>query len=201
MQVYYFYSKNKEVSQYVVESLNTHDIQLVQESSDLFDIDEKNSLVILHTNSCEDKPNELVQYLIKEYKHLKILALSNNNNYLEGTSLLRDGVKGYGNVYMHPVHLQQAVEVIESGNVWIYPELALHLIRNISNTNSADENKMSTLTEHEKECAMLVADGSSNKEIARTLDRQEITIKKHLSSVYQKLNVKNRMELMLYLKQ
>ena len=47
---------------------------------------------------------------------------------------------------------------------------------------------------------MLASNGSSNKEIAILLDLQEITIKKHLSSVYKKFSIKNRIELVLYLR-
>ena len=167
----------------------------------MFNIDKKNSLLILHIDSYDESVVELVKYLLKEFKELKILALSNNINYLEGVSILQSGVKGYGNVYMHSVLLQQAVDVIVSGNVWIYPELANHLIKNLTKNSNEDKlDRLDILSEHEKECAVLASDGNSNKEIAMLLNLQEITIKKHLSSVYKKLSLKNRIELALYIK-
>jgi DNA-binding NarL/FixJ family response regulator len=85
-----------------------------------------------------------------------------------------------------------------SGNVWIYPELAHYLIKNLKKNESRNDHVLDVLSKHEKECTLLVAQGSSNKEIANLLDLQEITIKKHLSSVYKKLGFKNRMELALF---
>ena len=201
MNIYYLYSKQTEITSYISLSLSKYKIMLLKNSSDLFDIDEKDSLLILHIDSYDENTVELVNYLIKEFKDLKILALSNNVNYLEGVGILQAGVKGYGNVYMHSVLLEQAVDVIMSDNVWIYPELANHLIKNLAKDSNKDKlSKLEKLSEHEKECAILAADGNSNKDIATLLNLQEITIKKHLSSAYKKLSLKNRIELALYIK-
>jgi two-component system nitrate/nitrite response regulator NarL len=52
-----------------------------------------------------------------------------------------------------------------------------------------------TLTSCELEVAVLVAEGLSNKEIARRLDRSEGTVKVHLHNIYKKLGVRNRTSL------
>jgi len=197
MHLYYLFSKTKEVSNYVLKSLNDYDVTVIKDSTILFEINEKDSLLILHLDSYDGDVIELVNFLLKDVKHLKILALTNNINFLQGTNLLQAGVRGYGNVYMHGVLLHQAIDVIMSENIWIYPELAQHLIKNL--TKSENKASLDVLSEAEKECALLAASGSSNKEIANLLDRQEITIKKHLSATYKKLGIKNRMELALYL--
>ncbi len=203
MKIYHLYSQIKEITKYVSDSLNNYDLVLINDASDLFDIEEENSLLILHVESYDENIIDLVAYILKDFKDLKILALTNSVDFLDGTRLLQIGVKGYGNVYMHSVLLEQAVEVIMSNNVWIYPELAQHLIKNLVKNSISDTNKdykLNLLTKHEKKCAMLASNGSSNKEIAILLDLQEITIKKHLSSVYKKFSIKNRIELVLYLR-
>ncbi|NOQ30539.1 MAG: hypothetical protein GQ570_05385 [Helicobacteraceae bacterium] len=200
MKIYYLYSNSKEISKYVVSSLQNYEITLVDVSSELFKIEPIDSLLILHTDSYDGDSLELVEYLLKDMNELNILALTNNVNIPIGSKFLQAGVKGYGNIYMHSVLLSQAVEVIMSGNVWIYPELTMHLIRNLKREESISEHKLEQLSVHEKECALLAVEGNSNKEIAKLVNLQEITIKKHLSSTYKKLNIKNRMELALYLK-
>ena len=52
-----------------------------------------------------------------------------------------------------------------------------------------------TLTSRELEVAVLVAEGLSNKEIARRLDHSEDTVKIHLHNIYEKLGVRNRTSL------
>ncbi|AJY74840.1 helix-turn-helix domain-containing protein [Paenibacillus beijingensis] len=64
-----------------------------------------------------------------------------------------------------------------------------------SETNKLDE-LMNNLTEREQEVVKLVIEGLSNADIAKTLYVAEITVKKHLRSVYQKLQVRNRADLL-----
>lgn len=111
---------------------------------------------------------------------------------------MRKGAKGYGNAVMSTPVLRQAVGVIQSGNLWVYPELMQRLISVIPSKPKAVEIK--ELTERETEIAMLVADGLSNKIIADRLGVAEITVKKKiLSSVYSKLNLKDRLGLAIYI--
>lgn len=198
MQTYYLFSRNREISSYLLKSLDDFNITVISDSSLLFEVDMKRAFLLLHVDSYESDRVELVTYLVKESENLKILALSNKVDFLEGMALLQAGAQGYGNTYMHGVLLHQAIEVIISGNVWIYPELAHYLIKNLKKNESKNNHLLDGLSKHEKECALLLAQGNSNKEMANLLDVQEITIKKHLSSVYKKLGFKNRMELALF---
>lgn len=199
--MYYLYSKNREISQYILKSLDGYELKVIKDITLSFDMDSSISMLILHLESFDGDMVEFLTHLLGSVKDLKILVLSNRTNFSDGTNFLQAGVKGYGNTYMHSVLLKQALDVIKSENIWIYPELTQYLIKNLTKTNELNKNKLKNLSKQEKECAKLVSMGSSNKEIASILNLQEITIKKHLSSVYKKLSVKNRIELALYLKE
>jgi DNA-binding NarL/FixJ family response regulator len=60
--------------------------------------------------------------------------------------------------------------------------------------------KYATLTEREQKIlhAVVRGSGASNKTLAETLFISEHTLRNHLSSIYQKLDVANRMELYVY---
>lgn len=58
----------------------------------------------------------------------------------------------------------------------------------------ADDNIIATLTERETEVLLRLCEGKSNKEIARDLDLQEVTIKLHVQSICRKLDAKNRLQ-------
>lgn len=60
--------------------------------------------------------------------------------------------------------------------------------------------KTSTLTAREKEIMSLVIQGKLNKEIADFLGISKNTVEKHLTSIYQKLEVRNRTEATLRFK-
>lgn len=60
---------------------------------------------------------------------------------------------------------------------------------------SEQQKQLDQLTEREKEVVQLVLKGDSNKKIAQQLFVSEITVKKHLGHIYEKLDVKNRTQL------
>ena len=61
--------------------------------------------------------------------------------------------------------------------------------------------KISPLTDREKEILSLVAKGKSNSEIAETLFVREVTVKTHLNSIFRKLKVQNRVQAVLLAQQ
>lgn len=63
-----------------------------------------------------------------------------------------------------------------------------------------DDGPLSTLTRREEQILRLVAAGNSNKEVARKTDLQEKTIKHHMTRILQKLNVRNRTEAAMILR-
>ncbi len=53
-------------------------------------------------------------------------------------------------------------------------------------------NEVPPLTPREREVLSHLSKGWSNKEIARSLDLQEVTVKLHIRGIFRKLDVKNR---------
>ncbi|MCH8282968.1 MAG: helix-turn-helix transcriptional regulator, partial [Chloroflexi bacterium] len=60
-------------------------------------------------------------------------------------------------------------------------------------------DSLTILTERERAVALAVAEGRSNKEVARLLDITERTVKAHLGAAFRKLGVRDRMQLVLKL--
>ena len=63
-----------------------------------------------------------------------------------------------------------------------------------------DNKNLDILTPKEMEVLNLVAKGYSNSKISKELDIAEVTVKKHIGSMFQKLDVKDRLSLALILK-
>lgn len=129
-----------------------------------------------------------------------IFALTNNQNFTEGTHLLSLGVKGYGNINMSKTTMRDALLVITKGNIWLYPEFLQMMITSYSkNLHEVNQEKLNLLSNREQEIASLVKKGLSNKEIANHSDITERTVKAHLSSIYEKLGIKDRVALVIKL--
>jgi DNA-binding NarL/FixJ family response regulator len=98
------------------------------------------------------------------------------------------GVIGIINKTLSPEEFVQNLRAVAQGNIRIEPELMDAIIM----------AKTVKLTKRESELVMLVAQGLKNKEIGAELNITENTVKAYLSRLFQKLNVKDRLDLALY---
>ncbi len=124
----------------------------------------------------------------------------------EELSLLRVGVMGCFRKEIDPDLLNRVVTVVREGGLWVTRSLIPGLIEEIR-TRHQDKvrtepakktNDLHQLTPREQEVAALVGMGSSNKQIARKLDISDRTVKAHLTTIFQKLNITDRLHLALY---
>jgi DNA-binding NarL/FixJ family response regulator len=138
--------------------------------------------------------------LLRHYPSARVLVLSPMPNFFEGVTLLQQGIRGYGNSYMQKAHFCQAVATIENDAVWIYPELMQELILQGSKAVAGNEEVLEMLSMREREVARELEKGLSNKEIASALAITERTVKAHLSAIYEKLGVSDRLALAVLLR-
>ena len=102
--------------------------------------------------------------------------------------------------------LNKAVQMVCEGEYWIQRKLIAKMIndlaREIAESHSPggrdDSAVIDALTPRELEVAKMVRLGGNNKLIARELDISERTVKAHLSAIFRKLDVQNRLHLALY---
>jgi len=120
-----------------------------------------------------------------------------------GKMLISHGVKAYGNSRMSPANFNQMIQTVADGKVWTYPELTTSLIKD-SNTSVINEDAsnliQNRLSPKEIEVVYLILDGLTNNAIAKELDITTRTVKAHVSSIFSKLHVNDRISLVLLLK-
>lgn len=89
--------------------------------------------------------------------------------------------------------LRQAIKAAAAGQVQLAPEAAAMLVKKIKAPHSPEH-----LTERETEVLLQIAKGLSNKEIGNSLFISETTVKSHVQSIMQKLQVPSRTQAALY---
>jgi DNA-binding NarL/FixJ family response regulator len=98
--------------------------------------------------------------------------------------------------------LIKAIEKVHAGEVWLdrttMGNVLNEMTRKTSDQVDPDEAKLKTLTERERQVVTLIAEGLKNKQIAGRLFISETTVTHHLSSIFSKLDVSDRLELVLY---
>jgi two-component system nitrate/nitrite response regulator NarL len=156
------------------------------------------AVVWLHVASDKPDPALLVQEVSMAAPGCSIVVLSNVPGDDEGLAVLEAGAVGYTNALAIPEVLRQVAAVVENGGLWVGPNLLQRLIGGMAmRTTQINNDQLDKLSAREKEVALSVAGGASNKEIARRLDISERTVKAHLSAAFERLGVRDRLQLSL----
>jgi DNA-binding NarL/FixJ family response regulator len=141
--------------------------------------------------------------LLQSYPDAKVVVLANTPSHAETLQALSAGAMGYAHGYSAPEMLKEIRTVINHGGIWLGQQLLKRLIESsvklTGNRSELVEELLGRLTSREKEVAIEASKGLSNKEIARALDITERTVKAHLAKSFERLGVKDRLQLALML--
>lgn len=132
--------------------------------------------------------------------HLRLIAMSSTPNDDEAIRALDAGCVGYGHAFANAATLKQMSAVIENGQVWIGQSLMHRLLRTVERVAPPSPPAVewhAGLTPREVEIATLAANATSNAEIAHKCGISERTVKAHLSAIFIKLNLTDRLQLAL----
>lgn len=109
---------------------------------------------------------------------------------------LRAGASGYVYKDVDPDALAGAIRSVHAGHVLLQPEVAGALLA--QDVPAMGQGRGNSLTEREREVLTLIADGRSNREIARALVLSEKTVKTHVSNILMKLDLADRTQAALW---
>ncbi|MEU5100463.1 response regulator transcription factor [Streptomyces sp. NPDC020996] len=109
---------------------------------------------------------------------------------------LRAGAAGYVYKDIDPDALAGAIRSVHAGHVLLQPEVADVLLS--QEDAGPGQGRAGSLTEREREVLGLIADGRSNREIARALVLSEKTVKTHVSNILMKLDLADRTQAALW---
>lgn len=168
------------------------------------------ALVWLRLDESRPAPEQLAE-LHKAVGAARVIVLANQPDNEQALTLFSAGIRGYCNAHSTAANLRQVASVVQAGGLWIGEALMQRLLASTraailktpvaglpqAAASCTTADPLSTLTRREQEAARAVAKGSSNKEIARQLGITERTVKAHISSVFQKLNARDRLHLAL----
>jgi two-component system nitrate/nitrite response regulator NarL len=127
-----------------------------------------------------------------------VVILSGSNNPQDISAAMKAGAKGYIVKSSKPATLHHVLELTLAGESFFPWESAgadSAMARQPVEPNDLISGEPPDLTDRQKQILRLVAQGKSNKEIARALDILEGTVKAHLRFLMKHLNAKNRTQL------
>jgi DNA-binding NarL/FixJ family response regulator len=144
-------------------------------------------------------------------KDVVIIAMTAKESFAEARELLALGASGYVHYLAVAQVLISVADAVSSGGMWLGADLMRQLVLSsaklfevveknestILNETSEFNQRLEKLTERERAVAEAAAQGKTNKEIARELEITERTVKAHLSSVFEKCGIRDRLQLVL----
>jgi DNA-binding NarL/FixJ family response regulator len=132
-----------------------------------------------------------------------VIAMVGAPSDAEAFALLQAGARGYCHVEAAPEQLREIAVVAEHGGFWMPPELTRRILalsaamRPAAAVEPVTLLALDQLTAREFMVAQQVAQGASNREIAETLSISERTVKSHLTAIFDKLGLRDRVQLAL----
>lgn len=135
-----------------------------------------------------------------------VIVLSSVPYGAEGLRAINQGARGYCHLHAVPELLREVAHVVEFGGLWVGPELVERMVAatrdllgRAGSGAAPPPADLSALSAREVQVAQAVAAGKSNKEVAEQLFISERTVKAHLGSVFEKLGLRDRVQLVLRL--
>ncbi|MDE2441027.1 MAG: response regulator transcription factor [Betaproteobacteria bacterium] len=138
---------------------------------------------------------------LEPWQLLVLLADEPDENVI--VDALARGASGCCNTHAAAEVLQQVALVVENGGLWVGQSLLRRLVGGTSRALAARSERpqrvdwATVLSEREVQVARLVAGGGSNREVAEQLSITERTVKAHLSAIFEKLGLRDRLQLSL----
>jgi len=136
-----------------------------------------------------------------------LIALTLSPSADEGMLAFESGVGGYCHAMAAPEMLRQVALVVSNGGLWLGADLMNRAASALSRFTApvpaaaaAASDPLAGLTPRERDVALIVAGGASNKEVARRLDITPRTVKAHMGTIFEKLHVRDRLQLVLALR-
>jgi len=142
---------------------------------------------------------EASRVIRREFPEIRIIILTvaDDDDMLE---VIRAGASGYLLKDVEPGELLKAIHTVYEGRPAFHPIVTSRLLGEYNRLSMPvrKDDEISRLTEREKEVLGLIAQGESNKNIARKLFISEKTVKNHITSIFRKLKVEDRTQAAIF---
>jgi len=130
---------------------------------------------------------------------VRVVMLTVSEQEEDVAAALQAGARGYMLKGTSGSDLIRIVQSVHRGESYITPGLAARLLTVMQQSSKTrqEKNVLSDLTLREEQVLDQVSRGLTNKEIANSLNLSEKTVKHYMTTIMQKLNVRNRVEAVL----
>jgi DNA-binding NarL/FixJ family response regulator len=166
--------------------------------------------IVLATRECpdlilvtlnEDSDLDILPDLVNAVEQPRILILTGIRDPKVHQRAVRLGATGVVLKDTPADVLFKAIHKVHLGEVWLSRSTTANVLTKLVRMNDEtdiESRKIATLTQREREIVSLIGEGLKNKQIASRLFISEATVRHHFTSIFDKLDVSDRLELIIY---
>lgn len=158
----------------------------------------KPNIVLVCLMDNEKETIEVIPELIKASPDTRVIVLTKPNSSSNPTEVLQKGAMGVVGMNQSANVLIRAIEQVSQGETWLSQKLVSRLLNKDTDERKNKLPKGDALTKRELEVISMIGEGLKNKEISERMFISEATVRHHLSSIYGKLNVDDRLNLVIH---
>jgi len=183
------------------------DLEVVGEAEDGYDtlakvVELAPDLVVIDIGMPSLNGIEAVRRIKKERPAVRLLILTMHDNEAYITETLQAGADGYVLKKSGPRELINAIRIVMGGESYLSPAISTKMINRYIRQPADPKREQGVegnlLTAREREIVQLIAEGHSNKDIARKLGISLKTVKNHRGNLMEKLDLHNTAEITQY---
>ncbi len=187
---------------------SAYDLSLTSDTSDMLRRlkDTNPSVLIIDPVLYPADATDQIIAVVRMAADSHVVVLENaSSRRVDQHELFKAGAHGFCKDDISETLLLKAVQLVLDGDYWVQRRLITEVITELaternstSSSSNFDWTLVDSLTPRELQVARMVHMGSNNKLIARELEISERTVKAHLSAIFRKLDIENRLNLALY---
>jgi DNA-binding NarL/FixJ family response regulator len=164
---------------------------------------ERPDIVLLDCDPNAGHTLDLLSQLSQGAAPIPIVLLAESQDRDFQQRAIKLGARGQVSKSQTPEVLFKAIQKVHAGEVWFERAVMASALGEMSRQNGTKETsdeavRIGTLSKREREVVVLIGEGLKNKQIADRLFISETTAQHHLSSIFGKLGVADRLELVIY---
>jgi DNA-binding NarL/FixJ family response regulator len=162
----------------------------------------KPDLIVFSHSGRSTESLESLGQLVRAADHAPLVVLTSSRDSNVGVAAVQAGARWIISKQYAAIELRTAIEKAHSGEVWINnrPAIRTRMAQNYRKERRNNEGDADgSLTSREREVAVLVSKGCTNKQVGRNLGITEVTVRHHLTSIFMKLGIANRFQLIAWL--
>lgn len=163
-------------------------------------------LILCHEDLIKDELISSITSIKTACSTARILVLGKGRPIDSQIALLKLGARGYFDNHLPPEKLNFAMQGILHGEVWVERHVISSLIDELTHVSVPEISQeqqlaLASLTPKEHEVATLVSHGATNKMIANQMAITERTVKSHLTTIFQKMAISDRLSLAIFFRE